>query len=169
MNVVIDTLVDLFTNPVMMCAVFSWILAQIIKLFTDPKHLKGNSVSNFLVGSGGMPSSHSAAVCATCISCGLLYGFGSTYFAISGVLAVVVMRDAAGVRRESGKQAAVINRVTQEINKKKNVFDAEQLKELLGHTPLQVFAGAVLGTAMSFLCQLWLFPMIFPGAFPVGC
>ena len=167
MSVFLKNVVDLFTNPVMMCAVFSWIFAQIIKLFTSPLHLKDNSVGNFLVGSGGMPSSHSAAVCATCISCGLLYGFGSTYFAISGVLAVVVMRDAAGVRRESGKQAAVINRVTQEMNKKKG-FDYELLKELLGHTPLQVFAGAVLGTAMAFICQLWLFPIIFPGAFPVG-
>lgn len=160
MNLFTQSMVDLFTNRVMMCAVFSWILAQIIKLFTNPTHLKGNSVGNFLVGSGGMPSSHSAAVCATAISCGLIYGFGSTYFAISGVLAVVVMRDAAGVRRESGKQAAVINRVAQEMNKKKG-FDFEQLKELLGHTPLQVFAGAVLGTVMSFICQLWLFPLIF--------
>ena len=161
MDVIKQNIVDLFTNRVMMCAVFSWILAQIIKLFTGPIHLKGNSFSNILVGSGGMPSSHSAAVCATCISCGLLYGFGSTYFAISGVLAVVVMRDATGVRRESGKQAAVINRVAQEMNKKKG-FDFELLKELLGHTPLQVFAGAVLGVGMAFLCQLWLFPMIFP-------
>ena len=161
MVVVKQSLIDLFTNRVMMCAVFSWILAQIIKLFTNPMHLKGNSVTNFLVGSGGMPSSHSAAVCATAVSCALLYGFGSTYFAIAGVLAVVVMRDAAGVRRESGKQAAVINRVAQEMNKKKG-FDFEQLKELLGHTPLQVLAGAILGTAMAFLCQLWLFPLIFP-------
>ena len=161
MNIFVQNVVDLFTNRVMMCAVFSWILAQIIKLFTNPMHLKGNSVGNFLVGSGGMPSSHSAAVCATAISCGLLYGFGSTYFAISGVLAVVVMRDAAGVRRESGKQAAVLNRVAQEMNKKKG-FDFELLKELLGHTPLQVLAGALLGGGMAFLCQLWLFPIIFP-------
>ena len=160
MNLVKQSIIDLFTNRVMMCAVFSWIIAQIIKLFTNPMHLKGNSFSNVLVGSGGMPSSHSATVCATCVSCGLIYGFGSPLFAISGVLAVVVMRDAAGVRRESGKQAAVINRVAQEMNKKKG-FDFEQLKELLGHTPLQVFAGAVLGTAMAFICQLWLFPLIF--------
>ena len=161
MEIIKQSLIDLFTNRVMMCAVFSWILAQIIKLFTNPMHLKGNSVTNFLVGSGGMPSSHSAAVCGTAISCGLLYGFGSTYFAIAGVVAVVVMRDAAGVRRESGKQAAVINRVAQEMNKKKGL-DFEQLKEVLGHTPLQVLAGAILGTAMAFLCQLWLFPLIFP-------
>ena len=161
MTVFTQSVVDLFTNRVMMCAVFSWIIAQIVKLFTNPMHLKGNSFSNILVGSGGMPSSHSATVCATCVSCGLIYGFGSALFAISGVLAVVVMRDAAGVRRESGKQAAVINRVAQEMNKKKG-FDFELLKELLGHTPLQVFAGAVLGVAMAFLCQLWLFPLIFP-------
>ena len=74
---------------------------------------------------------------------------------------VVVMRDAAGVRRESGKQAAAINQMSRELNKKKN-FDMDLLTELLGHTPLQVFFGGVLGILMAYLCQLWLFPMIFP-------
>ena len=153
-------IMQLFTNPVLLCAVFSWLMAQFIKLFTTPNYRHDRSILQVLFGSGGMPSSHSATVCATCVSCGLIHGFGSPLFAISGVLAVVVMRDAAGVRRESGKQAAVINRVAQEMNKKKG-FDFEQLKELLGHTPLQVFAGAVLGMAMAFICQLWLFPLIF--------
>ena len=163
MVVVKQSLIDLFTNRVMMCAVFSWILAQIIKLFTNPMHLKGNSVTNFLVGSGGMPSSHSAAVCATAVSCALLYGFGSTYFAIAGVLAVVVMRDAAGIRREAGKQAQLINQMAEELNKekKKNTFE-DTLKVLLGHTPLQVLFGALLGVLMALLCQYWLFPLILP-------
>ena len=159
-----SSIIDLFTNRVLICAVFAWLMAQILKIFTSPKHRDGLSLLRFLLGSGGMPSSHSAAVCATCFSCGILYGFNSPLFAISGVLAVVVMRDAAGVRRESGKQAAVINQVTRELNKKRTTFDFDMLSELLGHTPLQVLFGALLGVAMAFFCQYWLFPLIFPTA-----
>lgn len=159
-----SSIIDLFTNRVLICAVFAWFTAQLLKVFTSPKHRDGLSLLRFVLGSGGMPSSHSAAVCATCFSCALLYGFNSPLFAISGVLAVVVMRDAAGVRRESGKQAAVINQVTRELNKKRTVFDADVLSELLGHTPLQVLFGALLGIAMAFFCQGFLFPIIFPAA-----
>lgn len=159
-----SNIIDFFTNRVMICAVFAWFTAQLLKIFTSPKHRDGLSVLRFLIGSGGMPSSHSAAVCATAISCGILYGFNSPLFAISGVLAVVVMRDAAGVRRESGKQAAVLNQVTRELNKKRTNFDFDMLSELLGHTPLQVLFGAILGTAMAFFCQGFLFPIIFPAA-----
>lgn len=157
-----EHLIDFFTNRVLMCAVFSWIMAQFLKIFTSPQHREGMSFLRFLAGSGGMPSSHSAVVTAACFSCGILYGFHSPLFAISAVLAVVVMRDAAGVRRESGKQAAAINQMSRELNKKKKIVDFDLLTELLGHTPLQVFFGGVLGVIMAFLCQLWLFPLIFP-------
>lgn len=154
-------IIDFFTNRVLVCAIFSWILAQILKIFTSPEHRDGMSFLRFLVGSGGMPSSHSAVVVAACFSCGILHGFDSALFAVSAVLAVVVMRDAAGVRRESGKQASVINQMSRELSKKKGGFNADLLTELLGHTPLQVFAGGVLGILMAFLCQLWLFPLMF--------
>ena len=158
-----ESVIDLFTNRVMMCAVFSWLIAQYIKVFTSPKNRDGMSVKSFLVGTGGMPSSHSAAVCSTCFSCGILYGFDSPYFAIAGVLAVIVMRDATGVRRESGKQAAAINHMSRELSEvSEDFFLPEKLSELLGHTPLQVFFGALLGIAMAFVCQLWFFPLIFP-------
>lgn len=157
-----EQLIDFFTNRVLMCAVFSWIIAQFLKIFTSPQHREGMSFLHFLVGSGGMPSSHSAVVMAACFSCGILYGFDSPLFAIAAVLAVVVMRDAAGVRRESGKQAAAINQMSRELNKKKKIVDFDLLTELLGHTPLQVFFGGVLGVIMAFLCQLWLFPLFFP-------
>ena len=110
-----------------------------------------------------MPSSHSAAVCATCFSCGILHGYDSAIFAVAAVLAVVVMRDAAGIRREAGKQAEVINQMAEELNKKtkKPTFE-DTLKVLLGHTPLQVLFGALLGVLTALACQYWLFPMLLP-------
>ena len=101
---------------------------------------------------------------ATAISCGLLYGFDTPIFAVAAVLAVVVMRDAAGVRREAGKQAAMINRVSQELSRTRTNFVTDVLQELLGHTPLQVLFGALLGVAMAFLCQCWLFNLFLPAS-----
>ena len=155
-------ILDFFTNRVLICAGIAWFMAQFIKLFTCAGRREERSLLRFLVGSGGMPSSHAAVVCAACFSCGILHGFDSAFFALSAVLSVVVMRDAAGVRRESGKQAAVINQMSRELNKKRKNFDFDTLTELLGHTPLQVLFGGLLGVAMAFLCQYWLFPLIFP-------
>ena len=153
---------DFFTNRVLMCAVLAWFIAQFLKLFTAFKYPEKTSLIRFLVGSGGMPSSHSAVVTATCFSVGILHGFNSSLFAIAAVLAIVVMRDAAGVRRESGKQAAVINHMSRELSKeKKNIMEVT-LSELLGHTPLQVLFGALLGVLLAFCCQCWLFPLWFP-------
>ena len=161
MEVLKQHIVDFFTNRILMCAVFSWMAAQILKIFTSPGHREDFSFLRLLAGTGGMPSSHAAVVMGACFSCGILYGFGSPLFAISAVLAVVVMRDAAGVRRESGKQAAAINEMSRQLNKKKWT-DLDLLTELLGHTPLQVFCGGLLGVIMAYACQLWLFPTIFP-------
>ena len=152
---------DLVTNRVLLCAAMAWFLAQFIKLFTSIRRGTRFSFRHFLLGSGGMPSSHSAVVCATCFSCGILYGFGSAWFAVSAVLAVVVMRDAAGVRREAGKQAAVINQLSAELGKRRKHVVSTTLAEVLGHTPLQVLVGALLGTALAFFCQSFLFNMLF--------
>ena len=158
-----NNVIDLFTNRVVLAAAIAWLLAQVLKLFTSPKYRNGLSLLRFVVGSGGMPSSHSAAVCATCFSCGILYGYDSAVFAVSAVLAVVVMRDAAGIRREAGKQAQVINQMAEELNKKKkkNAFE-DTLKVLLGHTPLQVLFGALLGVLTASVCQYWFLPLILP-------
>lgn len=158
-----NNVIDLFTNRVVLAASIAWLLAQVLKLFTSPKYRNGLSLLRFVVGSGGMPSSHSAAVCATCFSCGILYGYDSAVFAVSAVLAVVVMRDAAGIRREAGKQAQVINQMAEELNKKKkkNAFE-DTLKVLLGHTPLQVLFGALLGVLTALVCQYWFLPLILP-------
>ena len=162
-----EDVLNLITNPVLLAAVFAWLIAQIIKIFTSPAHRENISFLRFVLGSGGMPSSHSAAVCATCFSCAILYGYNSAIFAVSAVLAVVVMRDAAGIRREAGKQAQVINQVSQELNKKRKGFMVSNLQELLGHTPLQVLFGGLLGFAMAYFCQCWLFLKLFPTQLPV--
>ena len=160
--------IQLFTNPVLLCAVFSWLTAQFIKLFTTPNYRHDRSILQVFFGSGGMPSSHSAAVCSAAIAAGLHDGFDSSLFAIAGVLAVVVIRDATGIRREAGKHAMLLNQITEELNKnmthgengEDNTFETT-LRVLLGHTPLQVFFGSILGVAMAFVCHYWVFPWMF--------
>lgn len=106
---------------------------------------------------GGMPSSHSSTVSclATCIY--LIYGKESGYFAISVILAVVVMYDAMGIRRAAGKQAGVLNRMMDKLSDKiGEMFHDEKLKELLGHTQLEVLAGMILGIAVAFIFKGYL-------------
>ena len=105
-----------------------------------------------LVGSGGMPSSHSATVCALTTSAGIRYGVESFEFAICFILASVVMYDAIGVRQETGKQAKLLNLIMeQDLFHLDNEHFQKKLKELVGHTPLQVLAGAVLGILVAIL------------------
>ncbi|MEG0565491.1 MAG: divergent PAP2 family protein, partial [Hungatella sp.] len=109
-----------------------------------------------LVGSGGMPSSHSSTVCALLVSSGICYGVSSFEFAVSFVLASVVMYDAIGVRQETGKQAKLLNMIMdQNILKMDNLEFQKRLKEFVGHTPLQVFAGAILGIGLALLTNLF--------------
>ena len=145
---------DFIGNYLLISAIVSWLAAQICKVFTGIFRERQFSIVNLLTGTGGMPSSHSACVTALAISAGLHYGLGSPAFAISAILAVVVMRDASGVRREAGKQAKVLNQIIQELftTNDEHRFQTE-LKELLGHTPLQVFVGALLGAGVAF--ALW--------------
>ena len=129
--------------------------AQIIKTIIDVIISKELNLER-LVGAGGMPSCHSATVCALATSSGLIYGLGSFAFAISCVFAVVVMYDARGVRRETGNQAVLLNRMMDYIKATEPVqwkiqFNQEKLKELVGHTPLQVVVGALLGIGMAFV------------------
>ena len=143
---------ELLHNYVLASAGLSWICAQIIKTIID---LLINKELNFerLVGSGGMPSCHSATVCALAVASALEYGLGSGVFAIAAIFAIVVMYDARGVRRETGTQAVIINQIMDYFNSEhpeKIVFNTENLKELIGHTPLQVVIGAIFGIAMGF-------------------
>lgn len=141
----------LLSNEVLVSALVGWTVAQVLKTLIDFA-LNKNFSAERLVGSGGMPSSHSATVCGLTTSAGLCYGVGSFEFAICFVLASVVMYDAIGVRQETGKQAKLLNMIMeQDFFKLDNEHFQERLKEFVGHTPLQVFAGAVLGILLSLL------------------
>ena len=128
-----------------------WTVAQFLKTVIDMVINKSFNPER-IFGSGGMPSSHSATVCALTTASGMKYGVGSFEFAISFVLSMIVMYDAMGVRRETGKQAKLLNSVFFEnILNLDGVFLQEKLKEYVGHTPLQVVAGAVLGILLAVL------------------
>ncbi|KAL8532800.1 hypothetical protein ACS0TY_009127 [Phlomoides rotata] len=109
-----------------------------------------------LIASGGMPSSHSATVTALAVAIGLQEGFGGSSFAVALVLALVVMYDATGVRLHAGRQAEVLNQIVCELPSEHPLAETRPLRELLGHTPPQVVAGATLGfvtaTISHFIC-----------------
>ena len=142
---------EILGNQVLVCSVAGWTVAQVLKTIIDVV-LNRSFNPERLFGSGGMPSSHSATVCALTTASGLKYGVGSFEFAISFVLSMIVMYDAMGVRRETGKQAKLLNSVFFEnILNLDGVFLQEKLKEYVGHTPLQVAAGAILGILIAVL------------------
>ncbi|MDR7865300.1 MAG: divergent PAP2 family protein [Sporomusaceae bacterium] len=136
-------------NIVLMSALTAWFLAQVLKTLTSYwKHREFRAER--LVGAGGMPSSHTSLVVGLASAVALHDGLSSPLFAVSAVLAGIVMYDAAGVRRAAGKQAKVINKLVREMRVEHTIKDT-RLKELLGHTPLEVMAGALLGFLVAFL------------------
>ena len=142
---------ELLGNQVLISAVLGWTVAQFLKTVIDMV-LNRSFNPERIFGSGGMPSSHSATVCALTTASGMKYGVGSFEFAVSFVLAMIVMYDAMGVRRETGKQAKPVNSVFfEDILNLDGVFLQEKLKEYVGHTPLQVVAGAILGILIAVL------------------
>ncbi len=133
-----------------MVSILSWATAQILKLIIT--FIEGHEWDfRKLVSAGGMPSSHSSFVTALTIGIGQVEGFDSSLFAACAVISFIVMYDATGVRWESGQQAAAINRIV-EMLQDPNIKLETQLKEILGHTPLQVFAGIVLGIIFGVVC-----------------
>lgn len=139
----------LFSNEILVSAVIGWLVAQVLKTLIDCWFNKSFALER-MVGSGGMPSSHSSTVCALTMSAAGRYGVESFEFAICFVLASVVMYDAIGVRQETGKQAKLLNLIMkQDFFKLEEAQFEKNLKELVGHTPLQVFAGAVLGILLA--------------------
>lgn len=147
-----DYISSFFHNYVLMAAIISWGSAQVVKTIIDFAFTREFSPER-LVGSGGMPSCHSATVCALSTAAALHYGMGSFEFAISCIFAIVVMYDARGVRRETGNQAEVLNQIMQFLsssNPGEIKFTQENLKELIGHTPLQVLIGAFFGIMVGF-------------------
>jgi hypothetical protein len=142
----------LLFNPILSAALSAWTIAQISKVFIEYFTLRRWNWA-LVFEAGGMPSSHSAMVSATALSVGLLHGFDTPIFAISAMLAMIVIYDATGVRRESGKQAVLINSIINELAKGK-IPQQGKLKEVLGHTPGEAFLGMAMGLTIAVL--LWL-------------
>ena len=142
---------DFFTNYILMSAVAGWFSAQIIKTIVDLLQKKKINVIKLLFSTGGMPSSHSAAVCALVTASAIKFGPASFEIAISGLFAMIVMIDALGVRYETGEQAKIINKIVKEIFSGRPEDINTGLKELVGHTPSQVFVGAVWGVIVGIL------------------
>lgn len=146
--------IQLFENRILMAAVAGWCIAQILKTIIHTFFVK-EFVAERLVGSGGMPSSHSATVCALATAVCQEYGPGSFEFAIALILAIIVMYDAIGVRRETGIQAKVINEMMQIITDMgSDMPPRDKLKEFVGHTPLQVIMGAILGIIIAVILYM---------------
>lgn len=137
---------ELITNPFLLTGVSSWLAAQILKTIVHFIVYKKLDIQR-MYGDGGMPSGHSATVSSLATICGLSFGFGSVEFAISAILAIIVCHDATGVRRETGKQAEVLNELLRYLETGNNA----DLKELVGHTPVQVAAGIIIGIGNALL------------------
>ena len=148
------TPIALFGNFILMSAVAGWMVAQIAKIVIGIARGKHFDVLTALVKTGGMPSSHSAAVCALCTASAIERGFGSFEFAVTLVLAFIVMRDASGVRRAAGEQAKIINRMIKTLAEGGTIDFNHSIKEFIGHTPFQVFVGAAIGIVVPFLLML---------------
>lgn len=136
-------------NPILAPALTGWLAAQLIKLILTLIFQRKLDLVR-LVGSGGMPSSHAATVTSAAVTVGLVSGFDSLLFGISTVFALVVMYDAAGVRRAAGKQAKLLNELIESYFSE-HYINQSKLKELLGHTPIEVLAGALLGIIVSLI------------------
>lgn len=137
-------------NLVLLLAIIGWATAQILKVFIVlicEKRLDWR----YIFSSGGMPSSHSATVCACATSTGMILGFHSVPFAIATVLAFIVMYDATNVRKETGEQAKILNYMMEHWSEMKPEMFGKELKELIGHSPIQVFVGAALGIAIGLI------------------
>ncbi len=141
----------MFHNILLMAPVTAWLIAQVIKTVIFI-YFNKKFVAERLVGGGGMPSSHSATVCALSTITFLKFGVNSFEFAMAAIFALVTMYDAMGVRRETGRQGEVINDMVELFKNMGNVIGPDKaLKELIGHSPLQVAVGAVLGILVSLI------------------
>lgn len=138
-----------FTHPIFLACIFAWISAQFIKSIVNlcygKIHSVGQLLENLFWSTGGMPSSHSAMVTALCTTIGFRSGVGSDVFMFSMIFLFVTVRDAFGVRRSTGLQCSRLNQMGKELKDKKVIDDYEALKEINGHTPLQVILGIILG------------------------
>ncbi len=139
---------QLFSNDMLICAVFAYLIAQILKIFTTLYKEKRLDFGRIL-GSGGMPSSHASTVTALTFRAARVCGLASPTFAVCFILAAVVMYDATGVRRAAGEQAKLLNQIVSDLFSGKPEYAQNALKELIGHTPFQVIMGGLLGSVIG--------------------
>jgi acid phosphatase family membrane protein YuiD len=139
----------IFSNKILGASLLACFLAQALKILFYYFQEKKLDITR-IIGSGGMPSSHSSFVCALTTCVGIESGFNSPLFALSFVFSMIVMYDASGVRKSVGEQAKILNVIVKKIENHENDFEKE-LKELIGHTKLEVFWGAILGILISVL------------------
>lgn len=149
---------ELISNQFLLTGISSWLWAQVLKTIIHALVTHRLDLSR-LVGDGGMPSGHSATVSSLAVAAAFVYGLDSFEFAIAAVLAVIVCKDAMGVRLETGKQAAIINEIVKAFDDLSTGKLSEvKLKEFVGHTPIQVLAGILLGIVNAVLLHLFIFP-----------
>lgn len=154
-----DWLYDLITNRFLITGVSSWFVAQLLKTAIHAI-INKKLILERMVGDGGMPSGHSATVTSLAVISALTYGFDSFQFAVTALLAIIVCHDAMGVRLETGKQAQIINEMIEafEVWTKKELPEIK-LKEFVGHTPIQVIAGILIGIANGCVMHFVVFPL----------
>ena len=140
-------LAEWYRNKIFFCGFWSWFIAQTIKVCLGVANEKRFNFKWF-VGSGGMPSSHAALAAGLTTGIGAAFGCDSGLFAMAFAFAVITMFDAQGVRRQSGYQAEALNKILEDLYAHKG-FQEERLKELFGHTPVEVFAGAAVGVVVA--------------------
>lgn len=140
-----NQLAAFFANPVFWAGLCGWMVASLLKMASNLRRT-GKIDFQYLVALGGMPSAHSAMVSGLATAVGMQQGFGSTLFVVTMAFAVVVMFDASTVRRATGLQARLLNQIVDEIFKQHHL-STQKLKEILGHTRMEVFAGMLVGIA----------------------
>jgi len=143
--------IEILRNKIFMTTISSWIIAQTIKVSAGVIREKRFDF-RWLVGTGGMPSAHVSGASCLATAVGLAYGFNSALFALAGSFAIVVMFDAQGVRRATGRQARILNKITEDIYWQGKINES-RLRELIGHTPIEVIAGFLLGIVIAFVAH----------------
>lgn len=161
MNPILSLIMDLLHNPVFVSAAFAWIIAQAAKVIIEiAKH---EFSKERLTGSGGMPSSHSATVAGLAFGCLFVHSARSTEFALALFLAIVVIYDATGVRMETGREAAALNRLNErEKQAGRGPLCEKPLREKMGHTVPEIIAGVAIGYAVALIacCAIFHYPFM---------
>jgi acid phosphatase family membrane protein YuiD len=146
-----EIILQLARNKILLTTLSAWFIAQAIKVLLGVVRNKKVDFRLF-VGTGGMPSSHAAGASCLAAAVGFECGFDTVYFALAASFAIVVMFDAQGVRRATGRQARILNKITEDIYWKGKIHEG-RLRELVGHTPIEVLVGCFLGTLIALMAH----------------